>query len=77
MIDFCLEIFDHLIVKESGQVAAEMTNFFKLCLFKLMTDEERTTFISKILDCYLSSAQPGFSQNAVLDSIHKMGVSAY
>ena len=76
MTDFCLKLFDHLIVRESGQVASEMTKFFKECLFKLMNEEERTTFIQKVLDQYLSSAQSGFSQNTVLDSIHNMGVSA-
>jgi hypothetical protein len=46
MTDFCLELFDHLVVRESGQVATEMTKFFRDCLFKLMNEEERTTFIS-------------------------------
>lgn len=45
MTDFCLKLFDHLIVRESGQVATEMTKFFKECLFKLMNEEERTSFI--------------------------------
>ena len=76
MTDFCLELFDHLIVRESGVVSSEMTKFFKDCLFKLMTEEETTNFIAKVLDSYLSTPQPGFSQNAVLDSINNLGVSS-
>ena len=76
MTDFCLELFDHLIVRESGLVSSEITKFFKECLFKLMSEEEKTDFIAKVLDSYLSSPHPGFSQNAVLDSIHNLGVSS-
>jgi len=45
MTDFCLELFDHLVVRESGQVAQEITKLFKECFFKMMNDEERKEFI--------------------------------
>lgn len=76
MTDFCLELFDHLVVRESGVVASEMTKLLKDCLFKFMNEEEITTFIAKVLDLYLSTPQAGFSQNAVLDSIQNLGVSS-
>ena len=76
MTDFCLELFDHLVVRESGVVATEMTKLMKDCFFKFMNEEEKTTFIAKVLDSYLSTPQAGFSQNAVLDSIQNLGVSS-
>lgn len=61
MTDFCLELFDHLVVRESGNSASEMTKFFRECLFNMLTEEERKAFIAKVLDLYLSTPKPGVS----------------